>query len=121
MDPSKRLCLKSRGGRKLLKTTILSVPTHKHTHLQENKTMKLKVTFSEGKPARLLSRRYLKKKTHKDWGQGPLWKNGRDRRIEGAEGDANAIGRPTVSTNPKAKSQIKELTRAGPRPLAHIE
>ena len=50
--------------------------------------------------------------------------NGRIRgKIEGAEGDGNPIGRPTVSANldpwelPETKPPTKEHTWAGPRPL----
>ena len=45
--------------------------------------------------------------------------------IEGAEGDGNPIGRPTVSTNlnpwelPETKPPTKEHTWAGPWPPAH--
>jgi hypothetical protein len=47
-------------------------------------------------------------------------------RIEGAEGDGNPIGRPTVSTNldprelSETKPPTKEHTFAGPRLLAHM-
>ena len=45
-------------------------------------------------------------------------------RIEGAEGDGNPIGRPTVSTNldpwelPETEPPTKEHTLACPKPLA---
>ena len=47
-------------------------------------------------------------------------------RIEGAEGDGNSIGRPTVLTNsdawelPETNLSTKEHTWAIPRPLTHM-
>ena len=47
-------------------------------------------------------------------------------KIEGAEGDGNPIGSPTVSTNldpwelPEKEPPTKEHTQAGPRPSAHM-